>query len=225
LNLANWKPVGQKLNESVHLIDLESTQDKQDKLKTLVQRYTSQGASGVWRVHRWWLAYFSLVVGDREDWNDDSGPWYDEWPLDTLVDSPTIQRLCNIFLLMLVDEPAEYPGHDNDKALNEVLVHKPESDESALPRAPPLQKVVLFCQLPGQVCHLKWWQTRWLADDSDIFCMYAEMGNDKHTKMRLKFQGSPNPSVFVTTPKVGGTGLNLTAANYAVIPQKFWELN
>jgi hypothetical protein len=31
--------------------------------------------------------------------------------------------------------------------------------------------------------------------------------------------------VFVTTPKVGGTGLNLTAANHAVITQKFWVLN
>jgi len=43
--------------------------------------------------------------------------------------------------------------------------------------------------------------------------------------MQPKFQDSPNPSVFVTTPKVGGTGLKLTAANHAVITQKFWVLN
>jgi len=42
---------------------------------------------------------------------------------------------------------------------------------------------------------------------------------------QLEFQDSPNPSVFVTTPKVGGTGLNLTAANHAVITQLFWVLN
>jgi len=54
--------------------------------------------------------------------------------------------------------------------------------------------------------------------------MYADMGNDERTEMQLKFQDSPNPSVFVTTPKVGGTGLNLTAANHAVITQKFWIL-
>jgi len=54
--------------------------------------------------------------------------------------------------------------------------------------------------------------------------MFAEMGNDERTEMQLKFQDSPNPSVFVTTPKVGGTGLNLTAANHAVITQKFWVL-
>jgi hypothetical protein len=55
--------------------------------------------------------------------------------------------------------------------------------------------------------------------------MYAEMGNDERTEMQLKFQDSPNPSVFVTTPKVGGTGLKLTAANHAVITQNFWVLN
>jgi hypothetical protein len=55
--------------------------------------------------------------------------------------------------------------------------------------------------------------------------MFVEMGNDEHTEMLLKFQDSPNPSVFVTPPKVGGTGLNLTAANHAVITQRFWVLN
>jgi len=55
--------------------------------------------------------------------------------------------------------------------------------------------------------------------------MYAELGNDQSTEMQLKFQDLPNPSVFVTTPKVGGTGLNLTAANHAAISQKFWVLN
>jgi SNF2 family DNA or RNA helicase len=55
--------------------------------------------------------------------------------------------------------------------------------------------------------------------------MYAEMGNNEHTKMQLKFQDSPNPSVFVTTHNVSGIGLNLTAANQAVITQKFRILN
>jgi len=55
--------------------------------------------------------------------------------------------------------------------------------------------------------------------------MYAEMSNNEHTEMQLKFQDSPNPSMFVTTPTVGGTGLNLTAANNAVITLKFWVLN
>ena len=55
--------------------------------------------------------------------------------------------------------------------------------------------------------------------------MYAEMDNDERTEMQLQFQDSRNPSVFITTPKVGRTDLHLTAANHAVITQKFWVLN
>jgi len=55
---------------NAHLMNLEWTEDEQANLKTLVERYTSQGASGAWRVHRWRLACFSLVMGDPEDGND-----------------------------------------------------------------------------------------------------------------------------------------------------------
>jgi hypothetical protein len=72
---------------------------------------------------------------------------------------------------------------------------------------------------------LKWWLTKFFADHLDIFYMYAEMGNDECTEIQLKFQDSPNPSVFVTTPKVGGTSRNFTAANHGVITQKFLVLN
>jgi hypothetical protein len=43
--------------------------------------------------------------------------------------------------------------------------------------------------------------------------------------MQLQFHDLLNPSVFVTMPKVGGKGLNLTAANHAVISRKFWAFN
>jgi len=84
---------------------------------------------------------------------------------------------------------------------------------------------VLFNPLCGSFHRLQWWLTKYIADDVDIFHMYVEMGNDQHTEMLFKFQHSQNPSVSVTTPKVGTTGLNLIAANQAAITQKFWELN
>jgi hypothetical protein len=102
----------------------------------------------------------------------------------------------------------------------------PESIQIALPRGPPpSQKAVPFCLLPSQVRHLMWWLSILFADPLNVFYMYAEMGNNEHCEMQFKFQDSPNPSVFVTTPKVGGTGLNLTAANHAVITQKVLALN
>jgi hypothetical protein len=49
--LANGKPLGQIQKENAHLVDLEWTEEEQAELKTLVERYTSRGASGAWRVH------------------------------------------------------------------------------------------------------------------------------------------------------------------------------
>jgi len=223
--LANGKPLVRMPKENAHLIDLKWTEDEQAKLKTLVERHTSRGASGACRVHRWWLACFSLVLGDTEDRNDVSGQWYDELPLDTWVDSPIFRWLKETFLPMLVNEPAEYPEPDQDDETWEALLPEQDRYENGHPGAPPPQKAVQFCPLPGQVRHLKWWLTKFFADNVDIFHMYAEMGNDECTEMQLKFQDSRNPSIFITTPKEGGTGLNLTAANHAVITQKFWVLN
>jgi hypothetical protein len=98
-------------------------------------------------------------------------------------------------------------------------------NENALSCAPPPQQAVLFDPLPGQVRHLEWWLPKLFPDNVDIFHMYAEMGNDECTEMQLPFQDSRNPSVFITTPKVNRRGLNLTAANHAVIPLKIWVLN
>ena len=163
-----------------------------------------------------------ILLMDR---NDVSGQWYNQWRFDTWVDSPIFRWLRDTFLPMLVKEPVEYPEPDEDKASNKALLHKPERNKCTLPSALPPQKAVLFCPLPGQVRNSMWLRTKFFADHLDIFYMYAEMGNDECAEMQLKFQDSPNLNVFVTTPKVGGTDLNLTAGNQAVITQKLWVLN
>ena len=78
LKLGNGKPLVRIPKENAHLVDLEWTEEERAKLKTLVERYTSLGASGAWRVHKWRLACFSLVLGDTEVRNDVSGQWYDK---------------------------------------------------------------------------------------------------------------------------------------------------
>jgi len=157
--LANGKPLVRIPKENAHLVDLEWTEEEQAHPKTLVERYTSRGASEAWRVHRWRLACFSLVLGDTEDRKDVSGQWHDEWPLDTWVESPIFRWLRVTFLPMLDKERAEYPEPDQDDASRETLL--PEArNENAPPSAPPPQKAVLFCPLPGQVRHLKWWLTK-----------------------------------------------------------------
>ena len=57
------------------------------------------------------------------------------------------------------------------------------------------------------------------------FVVVGAIFQPQRTEMPLKFLDSRNPSVFITTPNVGGTGLNVTAANNGVITQKLWVLN
>jgi hypothetical protein len=161
-----------------------------------------------------------LVLGDSKDWNDVSGQWDHEWPLDTSVDSPMFPWLGDTFLRILFNQSGKDSEPQEDKAPNEGLLHKPESLKRTMPRALPAQQAVLFCGLPGRIRHVTWTLTIFFVDNLFVFYMFAEMGNDEGTEMQLKFQDSPNPSVFVTTPKVGGTGLNVTAANHARITDK-----
>jgi hypothetical protein len=129
----------------------------------------------------------------------------------------TFQPIC-------VKEPAEYPKHD-DRVSNEALLNEPESNRRVLPSASPAQKVVQFFPLVGPVIHMTSWLTTFFVDHLDIIYMSVEMGNDESTEMQLILQDLPNPVVFVTTPNVCRTGLNLRAANDAVQSQKFCILN
>jgi len=128
-------------------------------------------------------------------------------------------------LPMLVNQPAEYPEPDQDDASSEALLPEQENNENALSSASPPQKAVQYCSIPGQVRHLKGSPTKYLVDHMDLFHRYAEMVYEQCVEMQLTFQDAQNPSVFITTPKVGGIGLNCTAANHAVITQKVWVLN
>jgi len=58
-NLAIGNPLVQIPRENAHLMELEWTAEKVAKLKTTVERYTSRGASGAWRVSRWQVGCFA----------------------------------------------------------------------------------------------------------------------------------------------------------------------
>jgi len=136
--LADGNPVVQILKYNSHLIDLEWTVIEQAQLKTLVERCTSWDVSGAWMVHRWWLACFSLLLGDTKGPNDVSGQWSYEWPLDAWVDSLIFQSLREIFLPMADNRPAECPDTDLDEESCEELLPVHKRNEHSLPSAPSL---------------------------------------------------------------------------------------
>jgi len=224
LKLANGKRLGRIWKPNAHFIDLEWTEEQQAHLKTLGESYTSRDATGVWRIHRWWLVCPSLELEDTEECNTDSERSHDEWPLHPSEESLIVRLQSETHLPILVKELAENPEPDQDDAWIEML-HAEESIENAPPNAPLSQKALVCSPHSGQFGHLKWWQTKFFVDQVHIFHMHADMGNDECTEMQLKFQDSRNPSVSISTPKVSGTGLNLTAANHAGLTQKVYVLN
>ena len=141
--LTNRKPLVRILKENAHLIDLVWTEEEQALLKTQVERYTALGTSGAGMVHRWWLACFSLGLGDAEDRNDVSGQRQDEGPLDTWGEFSSFRWLRETFLPMVVTAPAEYPESDQDAASRETLLPA-ERNENSPPGTPPPQRAVLF---------------------------------------------------------------------------------
>jgi len=85
--------------------------------------------------------------------------------------------------------------------------------------------VVLLCPVVRHVGHLKWLLTKYFGNHEDILHIYAEMAIDGCTEMQPEFQDSQNPAVFISTPSVSRTGINLTAANYAVMTLKIQKLS
>jgi len=222
--LANWQLLARILLKNLQRVDVEWTDNDPAIQKTLVDRFTRQGATGAWRVKRCLLACFSLVLRDMEDRNNISGKWNNEWPLDSWVDSPISQWLREPFLHRHVNEALESPESNQDNASRERLCPKHVRHEHTLPSTPP-QMGVLFCPLSGQVHDLEWWRMKCFADGVVVFHIYADIGKDDDTEMQRRFQYSQHPSVFITAPTVGGTGLTLTAGNSALVTHKFWVLH
>jgi len=164
LKLANRKPLVQIQTAIAHLIDLEWAEEAHTKLKTLVERYTSQGVSGVRRVHWWWLACCSLELGDMVDCNDISGQWYVTWPLDSWVDSPMLQCLRETFLRILLNDHMEYPYPDEDHASCETLLLEQKRPENTRPSALPAHWVMQLYPVSLEVHHFEWWLTKYFVD-------------------------------------------------------------
>jgi SNF2 family DNA or RNA helicase len=85
-------------------------------------------------------------------------------------------------------------------------------------------KAVLFCPLPGQTHLVDWW-FRTYHPRIQSFLLAAGQATQERTDVINAFSDWPEPAVLVLTPALGGTGLNLTAADHVVIMQKFWCLN
>lgn len=176
-------------------------------------------------VHRWWQACILLVLGDIKNHNDISGQWNNKWPFISSVDSLIFQWLREPFQPMLLNEPGEYTEPNYDEVSTVVLPQKSERVENMLPITPSKYMVVILCFLSGHVSHLNQWLTNNSSVNVEIIHMYTKMGNDECLEMQFNFPDLQNPSLLISTPKVGATDLTLSTINYSVIIQILWILN
>jgi len=162
--LAYRKPLVLIPKMTAHLTDIEWTEDEHVQLQILVERYTTHGGSGAWRVHRWRLPCFSFVLGDIENCNVISGQWHDESPVDTWVDSPILQWLQDTFLLMLMNKPAEFPDPDRGDASSEArhcVKHGIKWGEASSEARHQVRWGIKWGEASSEVRHQVRWGMKW----------------------------------------------------------------
>ena len=160
-----------------------------------------------WRVYRWQLAWFSFPLQEEGSHHgDDERKWREEWE-PTNFDEGLIFRWLRGFMNDLITKSATIP----------LLNDHAEQFETPVP-SPLRQKAVMFCPLPGQVRHVQWW-LRHNFSQVHLVRMLSDNYPDNRRELMNKFQNTARCAVILTTTKVGGTGLNLVAANHAVILQ------
>ena len=214
--LASGAPLVAIPTEIVHQVTLEWTPEEQEHLAAVVKRLKEQALTDLRggvarRVHHWQLACFSFPLEEEGDRHGDN-KWREEWDAANFVEGPVFRWLRD-FMGDLMTRSATIP------LLDDRQQHSSNPIPSPLP-----QKAVIFCPLPGQVRHVQWW-LRQNFGQVHVVPMLSEDSADDRTELMNEFQSLGRCAVFLTTTKVGGTGLNLITANDAVILQKPWVLN
>jgi len=114
---------------------------------------------------------------------------------------------------MVVNKPGGNPEHNKDIMSKEVLFQEQERNKNALRSGPPPHKGAIFHVLSNEVHHSKWQLTKYFTYNVEIFHLYAEMGNNDHPAMHLRFLDALNLSQFVTAPNHSQTGRDIQYGN------------
>ncbi len=85
-------------------------------------------------------------------------------------------------------------------------------------------KVAIFAPLPGQASYVNWFIQTFHPGIHPIL-YHAGVATRDRDRLLQEFALVDRPAALILTPALGGTGLNLVAANHVIIMQKFWNLN
>jgi len=149
-------------------------------------------------IHEWRLACLSMSLPENDAFETDDGAlqYRQSWDRETYHQGPAIRWLRKKPVPILLGEPAN--GAPN--------------------------KAVIFTPLPGQAWFVHWYLNTFHPGLKSFIYHSGMPIKDRNTLIE-EFSGIESPATLTLTPTLGGTGLNLVAANHIVIMQKFWVLN
>ena len=118
------------------------------------------------------------------------------WDHEEFRGRPALRWLSDVFVLQLLGTP-----------------------EGGVPN-----KVVIFAPLPGQASYVNWFLRTFHASIHPIL-YHAGVASRDRDRLLQEFASVDRPAALMLTPALGGTGLNLVAANQVIILPKVWNLS
>ena len=198
---ANGQPLVTIPDLVQHDVRLQYTNAEANALDRWVENAKQDKWNAVQTVlHEWRLACMSMDLPDNdvnsEDSEDGRVTYRQEWDSNNFQGGPAIRWLAEVFIPQLCSSP-----------------------EGGLPN-----KVVIFAPLPGQACYVNWYLRAFHPNIHSIL-YHSGISSGERDRLIQEFSSVDRPAALILTPTLGGTGLNLVAANHVIIMQKFWNLN
>ena len=179
-------------------VRLSYTEEEGARLQEYITTFKAERNNQVAMViHEWRLACLSMDLPGNDTLTEGTEVHYRrEWNEDDHSPGPAIRWLGNTLVPILLGEGAN--GQPNE--------------------------AVIFVPLPGQAWYVHW-HLQTFHPGLKTFICHSLMSRPKRDELLNEFSSVNAPAALVLTPALGGTGLNLVAANHVVILQKFWLLN
>ena len=186
----------------IHDVRLRFTDAERDRLQRYIMELKKQRYGQVATIiHEWRLACISMDLPGNDTVDDGTEGEYhyrNSWDPQKYHAGPAIRWLAEVLVPILLGDPVD--GSPN--------------------------KAVIFSNLPGQTWFINWYLKTFHSQAGlRTFIFHSGRAGPQRNALIDEFSSVESPAVLVLTPTLGGTGLNLVAANHVVIFQKCWVLN
>lgn len=196
---SDGEPLVALVKHVMHDVRLNFTEMERNRLLLFLKNIKEEKKNKVATViHEWRLACLTMDLPDNDTVEGAGGEYHyrQAWDPVQCQPGPALRWLSDHLVPILLG-----PGADG--------VHN---------------KAAIFAPLPGQAWYIHWYLNTF-HPGLKSFIFHADIPSAKRDDVIEAFSTEDAPSALVLTPALGGTGLNLVAANHIVIIQKFWVLN